>query len=301
MPVRTVVSVGKLLQLNLLLVAGLFLSTTQATAQDVDDNGPTGVYTLVTVNGSKLPAKVSHGDVAIQVRSGTFTINADGTCSSRVVFGSPSGADVTRKVNATYTREGAKLNMQWEGAGKTAGAFEGDSFTMNNEGMVFAYKKQPATPTLQEATTTEQSPELKILDISGTWRQTYNFFKAEWTPKQTQLTGTASCTRILKGQFFETKLKGPEGTLDHLILTTYDAHRKSYRRWDFNAESASESIGKWDADAKSMTWSHTRDDGLTSTTTDRHLDADTLEWSLVIKDPNGKAYLHMEGKSTRVK
>ncbi len=146
------------------------------------------------------------------------------------------------------------------------------------------------------------SPELKIFDyLPGNWRQTGTFFKAEWTPQQTQLTGTASCTRILNGRFFETKLKGPKGTVDHLMLTTYDAQRKSYRRWDFNSDSASESVGKWDADAKSMTWSHTRDDGLTSTTTDRHVDADTVEWSLVIKDPNGKVYLHLEGKSTRAK
>jgi hypothetical protein len=148
----------------------------------------------------------------------------------------------------------------------------------------------------QEATTNQQSPELKVLDRGlGNWRQTYNFFKAEWTPKQTQETGTASCTRIL-GRFTETKLKGPEGTLDYLILETYDKQRKSYRRWDFNSNAqASESIGKWDAAAKTMTWSHTSDDGLTSTVTDRHVNPDTVEWSLVIKDPNGKVYLHLEG------
>ena len=94
----------------------------------------------------------------------------------------------------------------------------------------------------QEATTDQQSPELKVLDRGlGNWRQTYNFFKAEWTPKQTQETGTASCTRIL-GRFTETKLKGPEGTLDHLILETYDKQRKSYRRWDFNSDSSYESM-----------------------------------------------------------
>ena len=155
----------------------------------------------------------------------------------------------------------------------------------------------------QEATTTEQSTELKVFDhYPGNWRQTATLFKAEWTPKQTQLTFTASRTRILDGRFMETKLSGPEGTPNHLILKTYDAQRKSYRRWDFNSNGqASESIGKWDADAKSMTWSHTMDDGLTNTTTDRHVDADTMEWSMVIKDRNGKVYLHMEGKATRVK
>jgi len=147
------------------------------------------------------------------------------------------------------------------------------------------------------------SPEQKVFDHSpGNWRQTGTFFKAEWTPKQTQLTGTASCTRILNGRFIETKLKGPEGTPYHLILMTYDAQRKSYRRWDFDSDGqASEYIGKWDADAKSMTWSQTMGGSLTNTIADRYVDADTSEWSLVIKDRNGKVYLHVEGNSKRVK
>ena len=42
---------------------------------------------------------------------------------------------------ASYTRQGSKLTMKWEGAGMTTGTAEGDTFTMNNEGMVFAYRK----------------------------------------------------------------------------------------------------------------------------------------------------------------
>lgn len=42
-----------------------------------------GTYTLVTVNGAKLPATVSHEGLNLQVRSGTFTINADRTCSTK--------------------------------------------------------------------------------------------------------------------------------------------------------------------------------------------------------------------------
>jgi hypothetical protein len=48
---------------------------------------------------------------------------------------------ITREVKATYTRQGSKLTMQWEGAGMTTGTVEGDMFTMNNEGMVFSYRK----------------------------------------------------------------------------------------------------------------------------------------------------------------
>ena len=31
--------------------------------------------------------------------------------------------------------------MKWQGAGMTIGTVEGDTFTMDNEGMVFVYKK----------------------------------------------------------------------------------------------------------------------------------------------------------------
>jgi len=125
----------------LFLAAGLFLS---ACSQDVKvANGGTasGVYTLVSVNGDKVPAKVSHEGAVLEVRSGTFTFNADGTCGTRTCFVPPSGAEATREVSATYTREGSQLNMRWKGAGQTKGTLEGDTFTMNNEGMVFTYRK----------------------------------------------------------------------------------------------------------------------------------------------------------------
>jgi hypothetical protein len=102
---------------------------------------PAGVYTLVSVDGKPVPASVSHGGAAMQVRSGTFTITADGSCSSRILFVAPSGEEATREVSATYTRDGSQLRMQWKGAGRTVGTVDGQIFTMNNEGMLFVYKK----------------------------------------------------------------------------------------------------------------------------------------------------------------
>ena len=140
-PVNNIVGAKTNLQWCLLLAIGLLLAACQEKAKVANTSNPTGVYTLVTVNGSNLPATVSHDGATLQVRSGIFTINADGTCSSKVVFIPPSGSEATREVKAVYTREGLKLTMQWEGAGKTTGTVEGDTFTMDNEGMVFAYKK----------------------------------------------------------------------------------------------------------------------------------------------------------------
>ena len=129
------------LQWCLLLALGVFLSACQQGGNVVKGKDFTGVYTLETVNGNKVPAIISHDGTALQIRSGTFTINADGTCSSRMVFVPPSGAEATREVSATYTREGQKLKMQWKDAGQTTGTIEGDTFSMDNEGMVLAYRK----------------------------------------------------------------------------------------------------------------------------------------------------------------
>ena len=103
------------------------------------DAGLAEVYVLTSINGSHVPASVSHQGTALQVLSGTFTINHDGTCNSKTVFVPPSGTKVVREVTATYTKDGSRLTMQWKGAGKTVGIIQGNTFTMDNEGMVFEY------------------------------------------------------------------------------------------------------------------------------------------------------------------
>jgi hypothetical protein len=140
-PVKAITIAKQALQLCFLLTAGLLLSACKPEAKVAEGSDPTGVYALVTVNGNPVPASVSHEGAALQVRSGTFTIKADGTCSTKTVFVPPSGSEVANEVSATYTKEGSKLTMQWKGAGTTTGTIEGNTFTMDNEGMVFVYRK----------------------------------------------------------------------------------------------------------------------------------------------------------------
>ena len=100
-----------------------------------------GAYVLVSIDGKQVPATISHEGATLQVRSGAFTINGEGTCSSKTIFVPPSGSEVAREVSATYTKDGSTLNMRWKGAGKTVGTIQGDTFIMNNEGMMFVYRK----------------------------------------------------------------------------------------------------------------------------------------------------------------
>ena len=124
-----------------LLTAVLILSACKPETKVAKESDPSGDYVLVSVSGNPVPASVDHDGVKLQVRSGTFTINADGTCGTKTVFVPPSGQEATRQVSATYTKEGSKLTMQWKGAGMTTGTLEGNTFAMNNEGMLFVYRK----------------------------------------------------------------------------------------------------------------------------------------------------------------
>ncbi len=129
------------LKLCFVLAAGLVMSACTKQKSVLSAADFAGVYALVYVNGNSVPANITHEGAALKVRSGTFTINADGTCSTKTVFVPPSGAEVAREVSATYTKDGSKLTVQWKGAGITVGTIRGNTFAMDNEGMVFVYKK----------------------------------------------------------------------------------------------------------------------------------------------------------------
>jgi hypothetical protein len=102
---------------------------------------PAGGYTLVSVDGKNVPSNLIHEGVAMIVKSGSLIINTDGTCISHSVFAVPPHQDINREVKATYTQQGAELTMRWQGAGMTKGQINGNTFTMNNEGMIFSYRK----------------------------------------------------------------------------------------------------------------------------------------------------------------
>ncbi len=125
----------------LVAAAFFFVCGCKPEAKVAETTNPTGVYALATVDGKAVPTKISHEGATLEVRSGTFTIQADGACSTKTAFVPPSGSEVTREVSATYTREGSKLIMKWQGAGITTGTVEGNTFTMNNEGMLLVYRK----------------------------------------------------------------------------------------------------------------------------------------------------------------
>lgn len=100
-----------------------------------------GTYALVSVDGAGLPASIRHDAARLEVRSGSFEIKPDGTCHCRTVFVPPSGKEITRDTHAQFTRQGTHLKMKWQHAGQTEGTVDADTFTMNNEGTVFVFRR----------------------------------------------------------------------------------------------------------------------------------------------------------------
>ncbi len=129
------------LRATLAVLVGLALVACTTTPRRCDTQFAAGVYTLVTVDGRELPATVKHGDDFVEVRSGLLKIGIDGTCQSTTVFAPPTGRAVSREVRADCVVEGERWTMRWKGAGTTSGTLEGATFTMNNEGLQFVYRK----------------------------------------------------------------------------------------------------------------------------------------------------------------
>jgi hypothetical protein len=79
---------------------------TKTVAAAAADINPVGTYALMTVDGKKVPCTVQHEGHTMTINSGSFSINADGGCSSKM---SLAGRDAAIEVKATYTREGPNL------------------------------------------------------------------------------------------------------------------------------------------------------------------------------------------------
>jgi len=135
------VSVIRKLSLFTVVIAVLFLVACQGVVASIDDNDITGIYYLVKIDGAAVPTTVSHDGEALQVRSGTFIISDNGTCFSRTHFTPPGGDEMTREAHAKYRVKDSRLIMRWKGAGMTGGTIAGDTFVMDNHGMIFEYTR----------------------------------------------------------------------------------------------------------------------------------------------------------------
>ena len=143
-------------------------------------------------------------------------------------------------------------------------------------------------------------PEMKLLQqMVGTWQETNVSRVAEWTPKETRGKSTSKVASILGGHFVRCEVFDDNGKAVAMMIRTFDAEQQAYRQWTFHPGSCGvESRGPWDEATNTLTLT---DEGqiITSISTIWFSDKDTMQWSYVSRDPQGKVYLHIEGRSVR--
>lgn len=133
-PIRSV-------QVSAIVIVAVLAGGCGNVTPDSTNSVPAGTYRLIQVNDHPLPYTVPHEGRMPTIQSGKFTFAADGSCLSQVRFSLPQGGETERTVRATYTRRGAEFILKWEGAGVNTGTLNSNTFTMNNEGMIFRYVK----------------------------------------------------------------------------------------------------------------------------------------------------------------
>jgi hypothetical protein len=135
----------------------------------------------------------------------------------------------------------------------------------------------------------------------GEWTGEITIRRAAWTPFEGKLKSQESVKATLGGRFIEERARSHPGGGQSKLLATWDATRKVYKSWYFDSEGlTSESVGKWDARARTLTWTSTSD-GVTVKTVWKFVDEDTFTWELLARDRKGKVLLDMSSKSRRKK
>jgi hypothetical protein len=141
-------------------------------------------------------------------------------------------------------------------------------------------------------------PEMKLLQqMVGTWQESNVSRVAEWTPKETRGQSTLKVSPILGGHFIRCEFT--DGDREAMMIRTFDTEQRAYRQWMFHPGSCGvESKGQWDDATNTLTLT---DEGqrITSVATIWFSDKDTMQWSHISRDRQGKVYLNIEGKSIR--
>jgi hypothetical protein len=141
-------------------------------------------------------------------------------------------------------------------------------------------------------------PELKVLDrLVGQWKDEATFLEPKGPPESAIYT-----TRWVLGDRFLWSEGSSDGWLQAIQIMTFEPKQKEYRRWYFGSdEHPRESSGQWDEDARTLTWKGDLFDGGTGVSKWRFPDKDTIDWSRVLKDRDGKVESEVRGKGTRQK
>lgn len=110
-----------------------------------------GTYTLSTIDGQLVPfAPIHPGQPANsppgpEVLSSTLLVHADGKFIMSMSYRARDAGKeryFDRPFSGSWVPDGAGYLMTWDGAGQTSAKVVADTLAINNEGMLFKYRKR---------------------------------------------------------------------------------------------------------------------------------------------------------------
>jgi len=136
----------------------------------------------------------------------------------------------------------------------------------------------------------------------GTWDAEMTVKPAAWTREGAHLKFVQTFRPVLQGRFVQSTYDA--GDYQFMSMATYDSKEKVYRLWMYDSMGAfpkGDTLGKGDAESRTIVWRNEQGDGVVSTSKWHFIDDDHFEWSAVVKDKEGKTCLDLEGKGSRRK
>ena len=135
-----------------IIAAACLLPLAACTARTPGDEAPdprlasaAGIYVLATIDGHALPHAPTHGGhAAPEVSAATLELAPDGSFRMSMRYRMGSGAKErtgTRDFTGRARVADEAFRLKWDGAGETAARLRGDTLVLDNEGVLFAYRR----------------------------------------------------------------------------------------------------------------------------------------------------------------
>lgn len=141
---------------RLLLAAALVLAACMPPAPSVQQAGApaslaalAGRYTLRTIDGNPIPVSPVHPGApanarAPEVLASTLVLREDGTFIMAMSYREPTSGGhrfFDMPFSGTWAPDGAGYRMRWDGAGQTGVTIRGDTLVLDNERIIFLYRR----------------------------------------------------------------------------------------------------------------------------------------------------------------
>ena len=142
----------------------------------------------------------------------------------------------------------------------------------------------------------------KVLEhLTGTWATVITDRPDPSKPETTRHVGHTVITPVAGGRFVRMRTTTDNGGPDDLQIQGFDRDTWEFRGMylDRTGEVRGPSLGRLDADTRTLTTSSQPDDGIVRVMNRRFPDADTLTWDTVWRDRGGKTLVDRQGRMTR--